>query len=101
MAFVEVADLADLPPGALRQITIGTVELAVGNHDGQLFAIGGHCPHVGGPLGHGALNGRMVTCPWHMWEFDCVTGACAWNPAVAVPVYPTRVENGKVLVELA
>lgn len=101
MAFVRIAALSDLPAGALRHVEIGDVAIAVGNREGEIFAIGGHCPHARGPLGHGALNGRMVTCPWHLWEFDCATGVCDFNPKVSVPVYQTKVEAGEVYVELA
>lgn len=101
MAFVRIAALADLPPGALRHVEWGERAIAVGNHEGRIFAIDGHCPHARGPLGHGALNGRMVTCPWHLWEFDCETGVCDFNPKVSVPVYPTKVEDGGVYVDLA
>ena len=33
------------------------------------YALDGVCPHQGGPLGKGCLMGRIVTCPWHGWQF--------------------------------
>ena len=48
--------------------------VAVCNVAGTLYAIDGICPHSGGPLGHGALDGPILTCPFHGWEFDCRTG---------------------------
>ena len=101
MAFLRVAALADLPAGSLRQFESGDLTIAIGNHEGEVFAIGGSCPHARGPLGHGALNGPMVTCPWHLWEFDCRTGVCDFNPKVSVPVYRTKVEAGEVYIEIA
>jgi hypothetical protein len=60
------------------------------------------CNHVGGPLGEGRLDGDYVTCPWHQWKFHRATGK--GEPGFeedAVPAYPVKVENGRVLVDLA
>ena len=61
----------------------------------------GICPHSGGPLGHGALDGAILSCPYHGWEFDCRTGASAADEDVRLPTYAVRVEDGEILVELA
>lgn len=37
-------------------------------------AITNRCPHQGGPLGEGMLEGCWLICPWHGWEYDPVTG---------------------------
>jgi nitrite reductase/ring-hydroxylating ferredoxin subunit len=73
---------------------------AVCNVDGHVRAMAGVCPHQGGPLGQGALEGSLVTCPWHAWQFDPVTGACAFNEELRVPTYPVRVEENDILVDL-
>ena len=64
-------------------------------------ALSGVCPHQGGPLGEGALNGEIITCPWHMWEFHSRTGACQFNERLVIPTYPVRVEGSDILVEIA
>ena len=66
----------------------------------QVYAVDGLCPHSGGPLGQGALHGRMLVCPWHAWEFDCTTGEHDRNPACRLKTYPVVIRNGDVLVEL-
>ncbi len=73
---------------------------ALCNVGGEVRAISGLCPHQGGPLGEGVLNGGMISCPWHMWEFDSATGACTFNENVRVPVYAVQVEAGEVLVNI-
>lgn len=70
------------------------------NVDGTLYAMEGTCPHRNGPLAFGALQGHTVVCPWHAWEFDCRTGASDVNEDLRLAVYPVRVEDGDVLVEL-
>ncbi len=68
--------------------------------ENQVYAVDGLCPHSGGPLGQGALHGRMIVCPWHAWEFDCTTGEHDRNPACRLKLYPVTIRNGEVLVEL-
>jgi nitrite reductase/ring-hydroxylating ferredoxin subunit len=77
------------------------VPYAICNVNGEVRALLGICPHQGGPLGEGGLNGDRITCPWHMWEFDSTTGACTLNPEVGVPVFPVRVEGSDILVQIA
>ena len=57
-------------------------------------------PHHGGPLGQGVLEGSIVTCPWHAWEFDTGNGACTFNDKLRVPTYAVRIEGGEILVDL-
>ena len=101
MAWTRVAALAEVPPGSLIEVETASQYVAVCNVDGEVRAMYGVCPHQGGPLGEGGLNGDTITCPWHMWEFDSRTGECVFSSAVKIPVYPVRVEDGEVLVDLA
>lgn len=99
-SFVKIAPAASWPPGSGRTVQVGGKALAVFHVGGQFYAIDNTCRHRGGPLGEGALEGTTVTCPWHGWQFDLGTGASAFNPAIAVGCYPTKVEAGEVWVEV-
>ncbi len=101
MPFQRLASLHDLPPGSLLEIVRGDDVYALCNVAGEVRAMAGVCPHNGGPLGQGVLNGSIVTCPWHAWEFDSATGVCLFSDALRVPVYPARVEDGEILVDIA
>ena len=100
MPFVRVASLSDLEPGQLIHKELGSLAVAVCNYQGKIFAIDGVCPHAGGPLGCGALNDRFITCPWHMWGFDCETGQSDISSTVKLDTYEVKVENGQVLVDI-
>jgi nitrite reductase (NADH) small subunit len=100
MAFTKLASLDELPEGSLLEIVAGKDLYALCNVAGEVRAIHGICPHHGGPLGQGALEGSMVTCPWHMWQFDSGTGACAFNDELRIPTYAVRVEAGQILVDI-
>ena len=77
-------------------------ELAVSFKDGRFGVVSNACNHVGGPLGDGRLDGDYINCPWHNWKFHRCTGK--GEPGFeedAVPAYPVKVEDGRVLVDLA
>ena len=97
---VRVAAIADVPPGDGRVVTVAGRALAVFNIDGQFFALDNTCPHRGGPLGEGDVDGAVVTCPWHGWRWDVTTGANVNNPAVRVACVPTAVDGDAVFVDL-
>jgi len=101
MAFVKVGSLKLLPPGSATQHEMeGGRAVAVCNVAGALYAIDGVCPHSGGPLGDGALDGPILTCPFHAWEFDCRTGVNAADDDLKQATYPVKAEDGEIFVEL-
>ena len=99
--WVEVATVESCPPGSSRECVAEDRIVALYNVDGEFFAIDGVCPHQGGPLGKGCLTGPIVTCPWHGWQFDVTSGQNQLSSRIVQPRFNTRVEAGKVLVELA
>ena len=58
----------------------------------ESFTLDGICPHAGGPLAKGALNGNVVTCPWHGWQFDDDGSALLERPA-STPNYSVMVDG--------
>jgi nitrite reductase/ring-hydroxylating ferredoxin subunit len=100
MARVKLGAAADVPPGEGRVVDAAGRTLAVFNVDGTFFAIDNACPHRGGPLGEGDVDGRVVACPWHGWRWDVTTGGSVNNPAVKVACFAVRAERGDLLVDL-
>jgi NAD(P)H-dependent nitrite reductase small subunit len=86
-----------VPPGTGLQVAAGGKELAIFNVDGAFYAIDNTCPHRGGPLAEGEIEGCAVTCPWHAWTFDLKTGESLTDD-LTVARYETKVEGGSVLV---
>jgi nitrite reductase/ring-hydroxylating ferredoxin subunit len=95
-----VAAVGEVPRGEGRVVQVGPHTLALFNVDGQFYALDNACPHRGGPLGEGNLDGTAAMCPWHAWRWDVTTGANMNNPAVKVACYPVTVSAGEILVEI-
>ena len=79
--------------------------VAVFNIDGELFAIDDVCPHVGGSLGDGKLEGKLVVCPLHDWQFDLTNGNCVspeeeLSNGWMVDTYPVKFENDDIILSM-
>jgi nitrite reductase/ring-hydroxylating ferredoxin subunit len=98
--WVRVTKLSDCPPGSARELVAAERIVALFNVEGTLYALDGVCPHQGGPLGQGMLAGRVVTCPWHGWQFDVADGRNQLNDRIVQPGFEVRVEDGWILVNL-
>lgn len=96
--FVKMATLAELPVGSAKEVEHDGRIYAIFNVDGVISAIDGICPHQGGPLSEGEINGTCVSCPWHGWEFDVRTGQSSLNGKLKQPVYEVKVEGDEILV---
>jgi 3-phenylpropionate/trans-cinnamate dioxygenase ferredoxin component len=98
--FVEAARLDDLPVGTGKAVAIADKAVALFNIDGQVYAIDDTCPHAGSSLGHGKLNGRVVTCRSHGMKIDVMTGCFPASEGFAVASYPVIVVAGMIMVAL-
>lgn len=99
--FVPVAAPADLPPGAAHAVRLGDRFVALFNVGGAVHATDNVCPHAGGPLARGQRGGpcgEIVTCPWHGWRFNILTGESPDLPGERVSTFPVRVEDGCIQV---
>jgi nitrite reductase (NADH) small subunit len=103
--FVRLAAQSELPAeGEAKEFPFNDEDgdriICVANVNGVISAMDNVCLHRGGPLGQGMIEGNKIVCPWHGWQFDPQTGEATHNPKAKVAVYPIKVENGEVMVEL-
>lgn len=89
-----------LESGRIIEIIIGGTAIAVANVGGAYYAISNACAHAGGPLGEGSLEGTIVTCPYHGWQYDIRDGGCKTTPGAKVATYPVQVVGNAVCVKL-
>jgi len=98
--FVKVVKKSELPPDTGKYIEVRGKEIALFKVQDKIYALDHICPHAGGPLAEGGLNNRIVTCPWHGWDFDVTTGQCSFNPAVKIVTYKVREDGEDISVEV-
>jgi nitrite reductase/ring-hydroxylating ferredoxin subunit len=100
MGFERAAKSAEIPAGTIKDVQVNGTTVALANVGGKYYAINNSCLHRGGPLGQGPLEGKIVTCPWHGWQYDVTTGKVAQNPTVGVACYATEVRGDEVFVDV-
>ncbi len=71
--------------------------------DGHVQAFHNECAHLGLPIDGGTIDreSRTLTCPWHGFRFDCLSGECHTAPQAQLEPVPLRVENGIIHVRPA
>jgi nitrite reductase/ring-hydroxylating ferredoxin subunit len=89
-----------LEAGRIIEIIIGGTAIAVANVDGAFHAISNTCSHAEGPLGEGSLDGAVVSCPYHGWQYDVRTGACLTNPQGTIASFPVQLVGDAVCVKM-
>ena len=98
--FEKCADVGQLAPGTCRMVNVAGRDLALFNVDGSVHCLDNTCLHRGGPLGEGYLDGAVVTCPWHGWQYNVRTGELLIDPSVKIATYPVRLEGTAIEVEV-
>lgn len=117
MSWVKVLSESELSQGDQRVVKVNEDKVLLVNHGGTLCAVQNSCPHMRAPLNKGKItDDGAIVCPLHRSAFDLRTGQpkswIPWPPGIGkllaaiskekpLKVYPTRVEEGDIWVELA
>ena len=86
------SDLVAAHAGGTRVLVI-----RLGN---EVHAYEDRCPHLGLALSEGTLDGCVLTCAAHHWQYDVVTGRGINPPTACMKRFPVTIEHGVVYVEL-
>ena len=83
-----------------RRFDHGALGVLVALVDGQPRAVSADCLHKGASLEGGVCRDGIITCPSHWWRYDLRNGALQGTPGAALTVYPARVSEGVIEVDL-
>ncbi len=105
--WVQAAPLQDVPVGKITPMHLVAasgreVDVIVVHLDGRLTAYVNACAHQGLPL-DGALldtNAGTLTCPWHGFCFNALSGECLSAPEAQLEQLPLRVDDGHVWIRV-
>ena len=98
--WTKVCKVSDMQESQPKIVEADGKPLALFKAQGAFYALDNTCPHRGGPLGEGYLEGVEVTCPWHAWTFDVTTGQCQTVSGVKQKTYPVKAEGGDILIDI-
>ncbi|MBI4249649.1 MAG: Rieske 2Fe-2S domain-containing protein [Elusimicrobia bacterium] len=98
--FRKAARAAEIPIGAGKTVEMEGKRIALFNMEGKFYAVDDACLHKGGPLGEGSLEGSVVTCPWHGWQYDVKTGVNTRNSKIQVKAYAVKLDGEDLLIQV-
>jgi nitrite reductase/ring-hydroxylating ferredoxin subunit len=83
----------EVTEGSAKLVRFNNEEIAVFKYEGKLCAVQNLCPHEGGQLAKGRIEGCAVVCPLHGYRFDLQTGSCVNNAKLRAKIF-TLVKDG-------
>jgi naphthalene 1,2-dioxygenase system ferredoxin subunit len=87
--------------GEVMAVNVQGKEIALYEVQGELYATDNLCTHGAARLSDGFLEGREIECPFHQGRFDVCTGKALCAPLTEnIRVYPVRIENKRVFVNM-
>jgi nitrite reductase/ring-hydroxylating ferredoxin subunit len=113
-----VGRVEEVPPGSKKIVEVGGRSVGVFNSGGNFYAVQNLCPHALAPICLGNLSGtnmptgpgeefvygmegQVLRCIWHGWEFDVSTGQALFGTdRRRLATFPVRVEGGDVIVTM-
>ncbi len=100
--WIDVLALESVPEGDVTSVNVGGQEIALYEVEGEVFATDNFCTHGAARMSDGFLEGREIECPLHQGRFDVCTGKAMCAPlSQDIRVYPVRIENKRVWVNMA
>ncbi len=111
----EVGKTGDFKSGEMKMVIVDEKEVLIARVGESYYAADNRCPHMGGNLSKGKLEGTIVTCPRHQSQFDLKDGHIVrwtiWPSAlVAVDqvrsrkrplhVFPVIIDGDKIIVNI-
>jgi nitrite reductase (NADH) small subunit len=100
MTLVRVASVDEIAEGGSLVVAVKGKEYALFKQGGTIYCLDNDCPHAGGPLGEGQLDGTAVSCPWHCWWFDIRNGDGLYGLGIGVACHSVQVADGDVHIEI-
>jgi ferredoxin-nitrite reductase len=89
----------DIQEGSAKLVRRKGEEMAIFKVDGELYGIQNICPHEGGQLCKGWIEGGEVVCPLHGYKFSLKTGACSTDPTLKVRVFKLVCQGDQFTLE--
>lgn len=68
---------------------------------GSVVAVCADCPHQDTPLAEGTLEGPVLTCPVHFWQWNVKTGEMMGPAELPLRRYDVREVEGQIFVRTA
>jgi glutamate synthase domain-containing protein 2 len=96
--FVKVCTTDEIPPNGTKIFNKNLIEFVIIDHNSKYTALYNKCPHMGGSLGDGQIDGDSIICPLHSWDFNVETGKGSPGYEDSVPTFELKIEGNDILI---
>lgn len=94
--WLPLGKLDDMAVGDKREVTLPNEKIILLlKTESGLHATCADCPHQETPLVEGMLNGDVLTCPLHLWQWDIKTGEKIGIAELPLDIFELREDNGE------
>ena len=108
MREIFAANVSELEQDPKKKVTIEGQDILIVRDGASYYAVENTCPHMGGSLVEGTLEGRYITCPKHGSVFDAAGGRLHEPGKLlmfkvkpkALKSFPIKVEGDHLMVEV-
>ncbi len=101
MQYVKVAKVGDFEQTHVRSYRLLARPVGVFKEpDGSFYAMEVGCKHENADLTQGRIEGNMVTCPWHGWQYDLKSGECLRGTTARLRRHGLKIEGEDIFVTL-
>ena len=100
--WIEVGKLDDIPRRGARRVTRSGAALPIAvfrTADDEIFALVDRCPHRGGPLSEGIVQGCAVACPLHGWVVNLASAAAEAPDEGSAHAVAVRLDGGRIWLQ--
>lgn len=113
--FVPVGKTSEFQDGTMREVLVQGRKMLLARIGNKYYAADNRCPHMGGNLSQGKLEGTVVTCPRHGSQFDLTDGqVIRWLKSSGListlskvlrsprplKIYNIQIEDDRILIEI-
>lgn len=99
--YTRAASVSDVKAAGCLAVQVDGHTLALFAYGDNIYAVDNRCPHMGFPLDRGTVRDGVLTCHWHHARFDLASGGTFDQFADDMRVFPTRLQDGEVWVDLS
>lgn len=97
--WLDIGTLDDIPQRGARVVKTSRGDIAIfRTATDKIFALDDKCPHKGGPLSQGIVQGDAVTCPLHNWLIDLKTGEAQGADEGCTRTIAVQMKDGRILL---
>ena len=101
MSWKKICAAADVPENTLKKFEVDGVAVVVANYGGGFRCFPPFCPHMEEPLEQsGLLEGGMLTCTKHLWQWDLRTGAMVGQAEKPLLTYEIKRDGDDILADI-